>query len=507
MDIDTAWAALAAAPRARIADLFAAEPERLDRFTLGVEGLWFDWSKQAIPAAALDALMRLADAADLAGWRDKLFAGSVVNPSEARAATHPALRADGPDAELARLVERVAAGELGPVRHILHIGIGGSALGPALALDAIRDAHRYETAVVSNIDGSALAAVFERFDPVRTLVVVVSKTFTTLETLLNARTALAWMRDAGVADPAARAIAVTAAPDKARAWGARHLLAFDDTVGGRYSLWSAVGVSVALAWGIERWAAFLAGARAFDEHFRTAAPERNAAILAALVDVWNASVLDHPTRAVFPYDERLRLLPAYLQQLEMESNGKRVDRAGATLTRPSAPVTWGATGTDAQHAVFQWLHQATATAPAEFLAVREPGHGLDPEHHRHLLGNCLAQGAALMRGRDFDAALTAAGGDAALAAARTFPGDRASTTVLVDRLDARTLGMLLAWYEHRTFAAGVLWGVNPFDQWGVELGKAMAASFDSSGTETFDPSTRKLAEMARLFSNAYDQST
>lgn len=491
-------AALASRPgRPRIAERFALEPDRIGRLTLEVEGLRFDFAKQDLGLDELDALLAHARGAGLAESRARLFAGEVVNPSENRAATHWAERAHGPASDMADLVARIEAGGFGPARHVLALGIGGSALGPALVLDALRDRHARAVHVVSNIDGAALASVLPRCDPAATLLVVISKSFATLETMVNAATAQAWLRAAGL-DPVAHTIAVTARPDRAAGFGAAATLSFPETVGGRYSLWSAVGLPIALALGLERFAELLAGARAMDAHFREAPDAANAPLVAALLDLWNHALLRHPTRAIFAYDERLRLLVPFLQQLEMESNGKRVAADGAPLPHPSAPVTWGGTGTDAQHAVFQWLHQGTGIAPAEFVAVATPGHGLPGEHHRQLLANCFAQSAALMRGRSREEALAQAGGDAALAAARTFPGNRPSTTILLDRLDARRLGTLLAFHEHRTFALGMLAGVNPFDQWGVELGKEMASALAAGGGAPPDPSTAALMAAAGL---------
>ena len=496
--LDDAWRTLAVSadePRPRIDALFGAEPDRLARMTLDVEGIHFDFAKQAVSSATLATLGELARAAGLEAARARLFAGAVVNPSEGRAATHWAERAADADlGPLERLGARVAGGAFGPVRHILHVGIGGSALGPALLLDAVRDGHAYDVAVVSNVDGEALARVFERFDPAATLLVIVSKTFTTLETMLNARTALGWM-GAGAIE---RAIAVTAAPAQAGKFGigADNVLAFPETIGGRYSLWSSVGASVALAWGMERWRALLGGAAAMDGHFRDAPIAANAPVLAGMIDVWNARALDHATRGVFPYDERLRLLAPFLQQLEMESNGKRVTADGAPAHGRTAPVTWGATGTDAQHAVFQLMHQGSDIVPAEFVGVVHPGHALPAEHHRQLLANMLAQGAALMAGRSEADALAEAGGDPALAAAKGFPGDRPSTTILLDQLTPHALGALLAFYEHRTFVAATLLGINPFDQWGVELGKQVANAVMAGRGGSFDPSTEALRARA-----------
>jgi glucose-6-phosphate isomerase len=508
---DAAWSALeghaAALRRTTLADLFAREPDRVTRMSIETPGILFDFSKMRADADAIAQLEALADRADLAGWRARLFAGETVNPSEGRAATHAAERGTGPAAvttpaaqaraKMHALVEAVRAGAHGDIRHVLHVGIGGSALGPALLLDALGPGDGPEVAVVANIDGVAMEAAIRRFDPAKTLLVIVSKTFTTVETMTNAQSALDWMRRGGVADPLARCVAVTAAPARARAHGVAEdrILPFAESVGGRYSLWSAVGLPVALALGWAGYQALLDGATAMDRHFAEAAFAANAPALAAALDVLTYSLLGAESRGVFAYDERLKLLPAYLQQLEMESNGKSVTRDGDPTRRPTAPVTWGGVGTDAQHAVFQLLHQGTRVVPVEFLAVVEPGHALGPAHHRQLLANCFAQGAALMRGRTFEEALALSGGDRALAAAKTFPGDRPSATILLDRLDPKTLGALLAFYEHRTFAAAVLLGINPFDQWGVELGKEMAKAIDGGGGAALDPSTAAL--MAR----------
>jgi glucose-6-phosphate isomerase len=499
----------AAAVPPSIAGMFGAEPDRLARLALDAAGIHFDFSKLAVSAEVLDLLLARAEAADLPGWREKLFAGATVNISEGRAATHMAERGIGAAGDIAAaatgqaamqaLVESVRSGE---VDDVIHIGIGGSSLGPALLLDALgrdgaKDARGPRCHVVANIDGEALARVLPQCNPARTRVVIVSKTFTTTETMTNAESAMDWLAAAGVVDPHARAIAVTAAPDKAVQWGVGAVLPFAATVGGRYSLWSAVGLPFALRCGWVAWQALHAGAAAMDVHFRDMPMAANIPVLAGLFDVWAAHYCQQSVRGVFAYDERLRLLTPFLQQLEMESNGKRVTQSGASVSGATAPVTWGGTGTDAQHAVFQLLHQGTVIGPVEFVAVRSPGHAMPATHHRQLLANCFAQGAALMRGRTFDAALALSGGDPALAAAKTFPGNRPSATLLLDRLDPPTLGALLAFYEHRTFVAGVLLGINSFDQWGVELGKEMASAALAGGNTGFDPSTSAL--MARGF--------
>ena len=500
-----AWAQLAelaTAPAPSIAVLFEAEPGRIATLAPEVEGIRFDFSKLPVSMVQLQALAALAVAADLSGWRAKLAAGEVVNASEGRAATHMALRDPAKRGEQAGLLEtaaRIRAGALGPVRHVIHIGIGGSALGPQLLVDALgTGADGPEVHVAANIDGAALARAFAACDPAETLQIAVSKTFTTQETLTNLKSALDWLAANGVADPIRRVVAVTAAPEKAKAHGISEILPFAESVGGRYSLWSAVGLPLAIRCGPAAFEALLDGAAAMDAHFLTAPLLRNAPVLAAMADVWQACFLNKPTRAIFAYDERLRLLPPYLQQLEMESNGKSVARDGTPLPFPTAAISWGGTGTDAQHAVFQLLHQGTHTDPLEFVAVAAPGHDLEPIHHRLLLANCFAQGAALLKGRTHAEALAEAKGDEALARAKSFPGNRGSATILVDRLTPDRLGALLAFYEARTFSAAVLMGVNPFDQWGVELGKQVANKLAAGDTGGFDPSTEALMSAAGL---------
>ena len=495
--MDENWATLEAIANAPLQQLFEAEGDRLDRLTLDEAGIHFDFAKTHLSRAHLDAFVKLADAADLAGRRDALFAGDIVNPTEGRAAEHTAERGEGAPESVARarqlharmrtLIDAIEAEAFGPVRHILHVGIGGSALGPDFLIDALgRDAGRYDTAIVSNVDGLALEEAVAGFDPHSTLLVIASKTFTTTETMLNAASALAWMEDGGVEDPLGQVIALTASPEKALEFGVdeTRILPFSESVGGRYSLWSSIGFPAALALGWDAFESLLEGAAAMDRHFRLTPLERNAPVLAAFVDRYYADIRGAETRAVFAYDERLRLLPPYLQQLEMESNGKSVRIDGSPVGRATAAITWGGVGTDAQHAVFQLLHQGTHLVPVEFVASIEPGDNLDLEHHSQLLINCLAQGAALMAGRGSDDPH------------RFYPGDRPSTTILLERVDARTLGALIAFYEHRVFANAVLLGINPFDQFGVELGKEMAKALDGENEPDFDPSTGDLIRRA-----------
>lgn len=497
--MDDAWAAIANVEQRSLVDLFRQEPDRLSRFAIEEANIRFDFSKNHLDAGALAHFEGLARARDLGGARDALFAGAPINVTEGRAVEHSAERGQGAPESVQRarslharmraLIDAIEADAFGPVSHILHIGIGGSALGPDLLVDALgRDVGRYDVAIVSNVDGAALEQAVARFDPAATLVVIASKTFTTSETMLNAVSALSWMEQGGVADPYGRVVALTAMPERAIEFGVdeSRILPFSESVGGRYSLWSSVGFPAALALGWDAFEELLEGAAAMDRHFRLAPLHANAPVLGAFVDRYYANIRGAETRAVFAYDERLRLLPFYLQQLEMESNGKSVTTEGQAVGRATSPIVWGGVGTDAQHAVFQLLHQGTHLVPVEFIAAIEPDHGLAADHHRQLLINCFAQGAALMAGRQSDDL------------ARHYPGDHPSTTILLDRLDPRTLGALLAFYEHRTFVNAVLLGINAFDQYGVELGKEIAKALNGgAGDVRFDSSTKAL--IARAF--------
>jgi glucose-6-phosphate isomerase len=501
MGAQAGWNALEALPRPTLSELFA-DGGRLSRYSarLDLPGgeVLFDWSKTHLDPAVEAALLAIAADMDVDGKREALFEGAVINVTEGRAAEHPAQRGIGKEASVEEaaalhdrmlfLVEAIHDGMLGEVRSLIHIGIGGSALGPALAIDALtREGAKVAVHVVSNIDGCALEAAFKACDPATTLIAVASKTFTTTETMTNARSALDWLRDGGVSDVFGRVVALTAAPDAAVEWGVdeTRVLPFPESVGGRYSLWSSIGFPIALALGWEEFAAFLDGAAAMDRHFADTPLAENLVVRAAFADLYYAQVRGCQTRAVFAYDERLKLLPDYLQQLEMESNGKRVTADGQPLTRASSPVTWGGVGTDAQHAVFQLLHQGTHLIPVDFLAVKVPGHDLDADHHRILLSNCFAQGAALMAGKG------------AADQARAYPGDRPSATILLEDLNPATLGALIAFHEHRTFVNAAMLGINPFDQFGVELGKEIAKSIEKGGAR-FDPSTEALLAAAEI---------
>ena len=500
-DSGAAWRKLAAFDPTPLKQLFADDPDRARSLVRRVAGIRFDFSKTHLDEALIDGFGELADAMGYKAKREALFAGAEINTSEHRPATHVAERGQGSreDVDLATkrrqrmrsLVDAVEGEAFGPIEAVLHIGIGGSALGPDLIIDALgRDSDRYEVRVLSNIDGEAFDDAVNGLAPATTLVIAVSKTFTTVETLTNTEAAIEWLVEGGVDDAYGQVIAVTAAPEKAVEFGIdeSRVLPFAEGVGGRYSLWSAVGLSIALALGWTAFEELLEGGAAMDRHVRNAAGTDNVALLAAFADQNYANLRHAETRALFAYDERLRLLPSYLQQLEMESNGKSATADGHRLEGfKSAPILWGGTGTDAQHAVFQLLHQGTHLVPVEFVAVIEQEDSLDPRHHRMLLMNAFAQGAALMVGRDSDDA------------ARWYPGDRPSITTLLDRLDARTLGALIAFYEHRTFANAMLVGTNPFDQFGVELGKEMARNADDpEAREQFDAATRALLDEAGL---------
>ncbi len=495
--LDRAWAGIDALGTPARLETLVEDRERNAALVHRVGDIRFDLTRTHLDDKLIAAFEQLAQAAAFGDQRRALLTGEVVNLSEDRAAEHTAERGIGSAEAVERaellhqrmrgLVEAIRGGLLGPVRHLLHIGIGGSALGPALVVDALgREDASVDVRVVSNVDGAALTEAVRGCDPRTTLIAIASKTFTTAETMLNAASALDWLREGGVEDPLSRVVALTASPDAAVAFGVddTRILPFSESVGGRYSIWSSIGFPVALALGWEAFAELLDGARVMDEHFRDAPLGENAPFLAAAADLYYAQTRRAETRAVFAYDERLRLLPSYLQQLEMESNGKSVRADGSALGRPSAPITWGGVGTDAQHAVFQLLHQGTHLVPVEILATIEPGHDLDEAHHRTLLGNAIAQGAALAEGKaDEDGN-------------RAYPGDRPSATILLDRLDAATLGALIAFYEHRTFTNAVVLGINPFDQHGVELGKQMARRLDDPEGAQPDPATAALMAAA-----------
>jgi glucose-6-phosphate isomerase len=534
--MDAAWARLRAAADAGrntpLVRMFDNEPDRLDRLTIDAAGLHLDFSKQAWTGEGFDAAVALAGTAGVEPARERMFAGEAINTSENRAVLHTALRApDGASfaavgkpvsAEVDAMRKRIAefadgvrsgriTGATGEkIRSVLHIGIGGSDLGPRLVWEALKPLNpEIELRFAANVDGSELAAAIEGLDPRSTLVVIVSKTFTTQETMANAEAARGWLRAAMGPKGDAHLAAVSAAPEKAHAFGvpAERVFAFWDWVGGRYSIWSAVGLSCAIGLGWPAFRQMLEGAADMDGHFRTAPLERNAPVLMAMAQVYNRDGLNRDIRAVVPYAQRLSLLPAFLQQLEMESNGKRVRRDGSPVLHGTAPAVFGDAGTNGQHAFFQHLHQGVDVIPVDFVLVARNTEG-PAGMHAKLLANGLAQAEALMVGRseaevrkELEAKDMEPEEIDRLAPQRTFPGDRPSTIVLMDRLTPQALGALLALYEHKTFVEGVVWGINSFDQWGVELGKTLAArilpELEAGAKGKHDPSTTALIKLLR----------
>ncbi|AMO71748.1 glucose-6-phosphate isomerase [Sphingorhabdus sp. M41] len=491
------WQAIKTLPQVSLTSLFNTDENRVRDFGLEQAGIYFDFSKTHLDKNVVESFQKLTEDIGLAAKMNALVSGEPINISEGQAAEHCAERGTGDPASVENakslhrrmksLVEVIDSGALGEFTQIIHLGIGGSALGPKMLHQALKlGDEKYELAIVSNIDGAALEPVLERFEASKTLLVIASKTFTTAETLLNAQSVLDWMSEQGVADPLGQVVALTADPEQAVQWGVdeTRILPFSGTVGGRYSLWSSIGFSVALALGSDVFEDLLVGAAAMDQHFLDSPYDRNIPVLAAFADQYYAQVRECETRAVFAYDERLSLVPDYLQQLEMESNGKSVTLDGQPLSLHSSPIVWGGVGTDAQHAVFQLLHQGSHLVPVEFLAVIQPGDSLSPAHHNGLLLNCFAQGAALMTGKKSDDSH------------RNYPGDRPSVTILLKDVEARSLGALLAFYEHRTFVNAVLLDINPFDQFGVELGKQMANKLAAEDGSRLDASTEELKKRA-----------
>ncbi len=456
---------------------------------INAAGIELDLSGQVASPALQEAGAALLAARDFEGMRRKLLEGGIVNPTEDRAAWHTALRAPAsmPEvgAERQRLIEFIHnADSERRWRNIVHIGIGGSDWGVRLAVAAFGYAGTWrQVHFVANIDGHAIQGGLSGFDPHDTLIVMASKSFATSETLENGRRALEWLQAAGVADPYKQMVAITARPDVAREWGIpdAHIFTLWDWVGGRFSLWSAVSLTTALAVSADVVAGMQAGAAAMDKHFAEAPPEENAAVQMALSGVVNRSILGYGSLNIAPYDFRLANLVPYIQQLEMESLGKSVDVGGAPVDVPTGPAVWGMPGTDAQHTFFQWLHQGSDGAPVDFIICAHADHAW-PQHHRILLANCLAQRQALLQGKPYEEALKEClAGDMPkkraewLARHRVYGGGRPSNLIVLPRLSPYTLGALLALYEHKVFVQGLIWGINPFDQWGVEYGKVLAA--------------------------------
>jgi glucose-6-phosphate isomerase len=518
-DRTLAWSALqqhfnAGAKTFDLRDAFAEDAQRFESFSQQAPHVFADLSKNWIDLEVEKLLLDLAQQCGLTAHRDAMFAGEVINTTEKRAVGHILLRKP-PLAQLNRAqtaiknianevndaneIEGVLSAMLayaeqvradGAITDIVNIGIGGSDLGPQMAVLAMAEFATPAKRVhfVSNVDGQELAGVLAHCQPHSTLFLIASKTFTTTETMTNAQSAKAWFESKGGHDTARHFAALTTNVAAANAFGIQTTFGFWDWVGGRYSLWSAIGLPLAIAIGAAGFRELLAGAHAMDEHFRTAPLAQNLPVRLGLLDVWYRNFHHLSSRSIAPYSSALRRLPAYLQQLEMESNGKRVDATGEPLPFDTSPVLWGEPGTNGQHAYFQMLHQGTTVVPVEFVAVKKAGHDL-PGHHEKLLANVLAQAQALMVGkRD-------GGGH------KDFPGNRPSTFLLLDALTPASLGALIALQEHRVFVSGAIWGINSFDQWGVELGKVLAkdieprlASGDVSG---LDASTAGLLQKLR----------
>ena len=515
--------------------LFAADAQRFPALTVDAAGLFLDYSKNRLDARTLELLADLARERGVESQRDAMFAGERINLTEHRAVLHTALRAprdselvvDGQNvtadvhevlARMRSFTDAVRAGTwLGhsgkPITDIVNIGIGGSDLGPKMVCLALRQyAHpRLTMHFVSNVDGHDLDAALGRINPETTLFIIASKTFTTSETMMNAQSARAWFLGHASADALAKHfVAVSTNTEAIKAFGIdpANMFPFWDWVGGRYSVWSAIGLSVMLSVGHGYFGDLLAGAHAMDLHFRQAPLEKNMPVLLAMVGFWNRQFLGCASLSIAPYHQDLNRFPAYLQQLDMESNGKCVTKGGKPVDTLTCPVIWGDCGTNGQHAYFQLLHQGTDVTPIDFIAALRPAHEMG-NHHAALLANCFAQSEAFMRGktidevkRDLEDQGLSTAEVAELAPHKTFPGNRPSNTILMEYLTPHTLGALIALYEHKTFVQGVIWDVNSFDQWGVELGKVLAKKIEAelngpAQPELHDSSTNGLIAMAK----------
>lgn len=480
---------------------------RFKNFSLNIPGLLIDYSRHHVNAETMTFLQNLATACDVPGWRDRMFAGAIINTSENRAVLHTALRRPSGDSvivngeniipkihivldRMKKCVEAVHSGKWKghsgkPIDTIVNIGIGGSDLGPRMVVQALKNYCRKDMAVyfVANVDGSDLYNVLQQIDPDTTLFLVASKTFTTLETMANAQAAREWIvshcKDLSAIQKHFIALSTNASAVKEFGISLENMFPFEDWVGGRYSLWSSIGLSIALAVGFEGFRALLDGAYAMDQHFLGAPAQKNAPILLALLGLWNRNFLNMASLAVLPYNQNLELLPAWLQQADMESNGKHVTRDGETVSYPTGPVVFGTPGTNCQHSYFQLIHQGTDRIACDFIAALKADHPW-PDHHKLLLANLVAQANALANGRT----LAESGQDPH----RSFDGDRPSTILLMDELDPWHLGQVLALYEHKIFVQGILWGINSFDQFGVELGKILTSQVLSVLNSPFEKS-------------------
>ncbi|HRL77201.1 MAG TPA: glucose-6-phosphate isomerase [Candidatus Accumulibacter phosphatis] len=540
MNITTsaAWKAIEAHRQSlspvHLREFFARDPGRVASLSLSFDGILYDFSKQRIDSTSLPLLAALAREAQLELWTERMFGGEEINASEGRSVLHVALRRSRspfptasldvmPDVlatrqRMAAFAEAIRSGKaLGftglPIRSVVNIGIGGSDLGPKMLAYALRSVSQpgLDVHYVSNLDSAQLAPLLQTLDPRTTLFLVASKTFTTQETMLNAQTARDWLlaKLGDVAAVSSHFAALTAKPERALQFGIREDAVFPlwDWVGGRFSLWSAVGLALMIAIGPQAFADLLAGAERMDEHFRSAPYERNLPVVMALIGIWNTNFLGATSNAVLPYNESLKYFPSFLQQLEMESNGKAVGSDGQPLACAANPIIWGELGNNGQHAFFQLLHQGGRLVPCDFIAAVRADYPL-PRHQEALLANCFAQSAALAFGKTAAEARNELAGTMSPAALeallphKVFPGNQPSSTLLLTRLEPQTLGALIALYEHKVFVQGVIWGLNSFDQWGVELGKAVASSIlpaidDPALAAPLDASTQALLAFTR----------
>ena len=531
----TTWQALEAEQQqladTHIRDLFATDPQRFSRFSLQACNILFDYSKNRLTEHSLDLLLQLARERDIESWRQRMFTGDTINNTEQRAALHVALRnrsnhpiaVDGTNVmpevnavleKMRGFCDQVRNGEwLGhtgkPIESIVNIGIGGSDLGPKMVVQALSNLQhpRLKTYFDSNLDATQLQRILEHVDPETTLFIVASKTFSTQETLTNARSARHWLLEHlhDISAIKKHFVAVSTHTQRVKEFGIdpANMFEFWDWVGGRYSLWSAIGLSIAVSIGMDNYLALLLGAHAMDEHFKQAPLEQNMPVLLGLIGIWYSNFWSASTQAILPYDYALKLLPFYLQQLEMESNGKQVSREGDTLTHRTCPVVWGTAGNNGQHAYYQLLHQGTQLIPADFIvAIESQAHAYG--HQNPVLANALAQSRALMQGRNVEETQAALGTDMEPEQLphRIFPGNQPSNMLMYKSLTPEILGSLIALYEHKVFVQSVCWQINPFDQWGVELGKQMAAELlpaldgaEESGH--YDSSTQGLLEFIK----------
>ncbi len=521
--------------RTSLQEMFIQDPGRAESFSAEINKLYVDYSKHYITEETIQLLISMAQSTDLNGAIQKLFSGATINRTENKAAMHMALRAPADKAcliegvnvskqvhdELQHMQDFVTALHSGefrghtdkPIETVINIGIGGSDLGPKLATAALSDfaVSDIDIHFVSNVDINDINSALEKSDPETTLFIISSKSFTTKETLLNAETAVAWLMEHGCKSPDKHLLAVTANHHAAKTFGVKDENIFHiwEWVGGRYSLWSAIGLPIAIRIGMDHFRDFLSGAYAMDQHFCEQAlenqtMENNLPVILALIDIWYINFFHAETIAIFPYDHSLNMLPAYIGQLIMESNGKQIDKEGNQIKYNTSPVIWGGTGNNAQHAYFQCLHQGTHLVPVDFI-VSLISNSENKNHHQELLANCLAQSEALMNGQTV--------AETSQEAYKNIPGNRPSTTILLDELSPATLGSLLCLYEHRCFVQAHIWNINPFDQWGVELGKNLAKQISeelrhgrenksTDNTVTHDSSTERLISYCRKKSDS-----